>query len=518
MVLLLLLLALILDGVFLVRSKGLVDPAECQIWGPGLQPDKIVMPARYFYIVAVDKHKLKLKESPEDVFEVQITGDSSYNNCRVWINTLNRNDGSFIVRYKTYHTCHNFTIHVTYKGVHVASSPYIIKGPVYADGCYCPVKSMSDWLKQFGCKSSYDQISSDLKPFPNVKFTEIRALALQRFSHPGSMSICNYVIKDNQVYRKCYGQYVGFKMFLDAILLSLARKVYLPDMEMLFNLGDWPLVHTGQKPYIPMFSWCGSNDTLDIVMPTYDITEATLECMGRVMLDMLSVQGHIEKKWEEKIEKAFWRGRDSRRERLKLIDIAREHPELFNVTLTNFFFFRDEEKYYGPKAEHISFFKFFDYKYQINIDGTVAAYRFPYLLAGDSLVFKQNSKYYEYFYKELEPWKHYVPFRSDLSDLVERIRWAKDNDAEAQTIARTGQKFAQENLMPQDVFCYHAVLFKEWSDQLRENVEVRDDMEHVPQPGPDKPYTDCNCHRSDKSAKAVHLNTREEDMNTRDEL
>lgn len=102
----------------------------------------------------------------------------------------------------------------------------------------------------------------------------------------------------------------------------------------------------------------------------------------------------------------------------------------------------------------------FQYKYQINIDGTVAAYRFPYLLAGDSLVFKQNSKYYEYFYKELEPWKHYVPFRSDLSDLVERIRWAKDNDAEAQTIARTGQKFAQENLMPQDVFCYHAVLFK----------------------------------------------------------
>jgi len=103
---------------------------------------------------------------------------------------------------------------------------------------------------------------------------------------------------------------------------------------------------------------------------------------------------------------------------------------------------------------------FFQYKYQVNIDGTVAAYRFPYLLAGDSLVFKQNSKYYEYFYNEVEPWKHYVPFKSDLSDLVEKIQWAKKNDAKAQIIARTGQKFAQENLMPQDVFCYHAVLFK----------------------------------------------------------
>ena len=28
-----------------------------------------------------------------------------------------------------------------------------------------------------------------------------------------------------QIYRKTYGQHVGFKMFSDAILLSLARKV-----------------------------------------------------------------------------------------------------------------------------------------------------------------------------------------------------------------------------------------------------------------------------------------------------
>jgi hypothetical protein len=75
---------------------------------------------------------------------------------------------------------------------------------------------------------------------------------------------------------------------------------------------------------------------------------------------MLSVQGNIDKKWDKKIEKAFWRGRDSRRERLKLIDIAREHPDLFNASLTNFFFFRDEEEYYGPKKPHISVFKFFE--------------------------------------------------------------------------------------------------------------------------------------------------------------
>ena len=31
-----------------------IDPARCKIWGPGLTPDRIVMPARYFFIELVD--------------------------------------------------------------------------------------------------------------------------------------------------------------------------------------------------------------------------------------------------------------------------------------------------------------------------------------------------------------------------------------------------------------------------------------------------------------------------------
>ena len=72
----------------------------------------------------------------------------------------------------------------------------------------------------------------------------------------------------------------------------------------------------------------------------------------------------------------------------------------------------------------------FQYKYQINIDGTVAAYRFPYLLAGDSLVLKQDSPYYEFFYNEFKPYEHYVPFNRDLSDLLEKIQWAREHDKE----------------------------------------------------------------------------------------
>lgn len=88
---------------------------------------------------------------------------------------------------------------------------------------------------------------------------------------------------------------------------------------------------------------------------------------SRVTLDTLSVQGSIEKHWEDREPRAVWRGRDSRVERLKLIDIARANPDLFNASLTNFFFFRDKEAQYGPKQPHISFFKFFNVSLQNNL-------------------------------------------------------------------------------------------------------------------------------------------------------
>lgn len=101
----------------------------------------------------------------------------------------------------------------------------------------------------------------------------------------------------------------------------------------------------------------------------------------------------------------------------------------------------------------------FQYKYQINIDGTVAAYRLPYLLAGGGMVLKQASPYYEHFYSQIQAWKHFVPVKRDLSDLVEKIQWALDNDEQAQEIAKNAQRFANEELLPQHIICYHAVLF-----------------------------------------------------------
>jgi len=446
-----------------------------KIWGPGL--DGLRLPCTYFFLQLEDDNGNNITNSADDKLEAAVEGEQ----CRSWTEIFNRNDGFFIVRYKIYNVCDNMKIKLKLNGKKLLD-PIPLKSSVLPDVCNCPKGTLEDWYKNSECKVESEQLKHDLDRFENgVNISDSLERAKAAFNNPGAYAWCHYVIKDTRIYRKCYGEHVGFSMFWDAILAWMARHFSLPDLEMLVNLGDWPLVKRNKKKYegIAMFSWCGSRETSDIIFPTYELTEASLECMGRQSLDVLSAMGKNAPRWEDKTDKMFWRGRDSRRERLDLIEIGRQRPELINASITNFFFFRTEMEKYGGGSPSVPFFQFFDHKYQLNIDGTVAAYRLPYLLAGNSVVLKQESGYYEHFYADLQPWVHYIPVKADLSDLVERIHWARDNDDKAKKISANAQQFVLDNLLPHHVFCYHANLLQAWSSKLLEKVEVREGMEEV---------------------------------------
>lgn len=379
-------------------------------------------------------------------------------NCkRVAQDKIYTGDGLFILRIRNFEECQDVELNIFFNDRHIKRSPFCLK-ELTPEHCRCP-RNINKVMESMNCPSFNQQIHRDLLPYENVDFKIIKSQIKQRFQNFRSSSLCNYVVKSNEIFRKCYGQYTGFSMFMDAMLSSIVNKVHLPDFEFFINLGDWPVIKKSASS-IPVFSWCGNTDSMDIVLPTYELTESTLNMLHRVTLDMLSVQKE-KWKWSEKKEKAFFRGRDSRRERLDLIDIYKANPELFNSSITNFFFFTDEIAKYGPKVNHIPFTDFFEFKYQINIDGTVAAYRMPYLLAGNSVVLKQDSPYYEHYYNQLRAFEHFVPFHRDPKlDLVEKVKWLRANDKEAQRIMKNARRFARENLMPANIFCYYLLLFK----------------------------------------------------------
>ena len=85
-------------------------------------------------------------------------------------------------------------------------------------------------------------------------------------------------------------------------------------------------------------------------------------------------------------------------------------------------------------------------KYAIDIDGFSNAW--DNLLTHFHLgncVFKVGSNfgYRQWYYERLEPFRHFIPVRADMSDLEEKVDWARSHDREAREIAHEGQGLAR---------------------------------------------------------------------------
>lgn len=68
--------------------------------------------------------------SGRDPFRVEITSRSKKEHIRIhWVKPLDRNDGSFLMRYRLYESAtEGLKIEVFHRNKHVAQSPYILKG------------------------------------------------------------------------------------------------------------------------------------------------------------------------------------------------------------------------------------------------------------------------------------------------------------------------------------------------------------------------------------------------------
>ncbi|MDJ0651884.1 MAG: glycosyl transferase family 90 [Simkaniaceae bacterium] len=96
------------------------------------------------------------------------------------------------------------------------------------------------------------------------------------------------------------------------------------------------------------------------------------------------------------------------------------------------------------------------YRYQIALDGEHATNPgYLWRLLSGCLVFKQESPYSQWFYAGLKPNVHFIPVNRNLSDLVNKIQYARNNDAECKKIATQGREFA-ETYLSLDKFFDHA--------------------------------------------------------------
>lgn len=82
----------------------------------------------------------------------------------------------------------------------------------------------------------------------------------------------------------------------------------------------------------------------------------------------------------------------------------------------------------------------------IDVEGGAYSGRLKILLHSGRPVLIQDRPWHEWFWDELVAWENHIPVRRDLSDLVSRAQWVKDNREEAASIGRAGQEMAQRVL------------------------------------------------------------------------
>lgn len=85
-------------------------------------------------------------------------------------------------------------------------------------------------------------------------------------------------------------------------------------------------------------------------------------------------------------------------------------------------------------------------KYALDVDGFSNAWcNFMQRLKLGCCVLKVDSQFgfRQWYYDQIVPFEHFVPVKSDLSDLAEKVDWVRSHDREAREIAEHGQAFAR---------------------------------------------------------------------------
>jgi len=118
--------------------------------------------------------------------------------------------------------------------------------------------------------------------------------------------------------------------------------------------------------------------------------------------------------------------------------IADENNDLFDIFHNHLF--------YNPNTQYLSIIDLVKkYKYLIDIGGNGYSGRLKYLLFSKRPLLIVDRNYIEYFHNDLIPYKHYIPVKMDLSDLLEQVEWMQNNYEKSLEIANNAFEFAINN-------------------------------------------------------------------------
>lgn len=281
------------------------------------------------------------------------------------------------------------------------------------------------------------------------------------------------------------------------LLETLVKERVIPDVEFFINDRDFPLLKKDfTEPYnhlydgndikiedkyqfdkmAPIFSKSITNNFADILIPTND---DWLKASNHYFLDDCSNKlqnkewSKINMNWDSKKPICIFRGSATgcgitieNNIRLKAAHMSIQFPNILDVAITDWN--ARPKKYMNTPIQIIDPSKFdfkladkkitniekSGYKYILNMDGFVSAFRLSSELSMNSVVLIVESEYKLWFSHLLVEFEHYIPIKSDLSDLIEKIQWCILNDKKCKKIAENSVVFYNKYLTKDAILDY----------------------------------------------------------------
>lgn len=286
------------------------------------------------------------------------------------------------------------------------------------------------------------------------------------------------------------------------MLEELCKKRKIPDIEFFINRRDFPIITRDEtepydnlydsvkqpllshlyNKYSPILSMVTTDRYADIPIPTGDDWSRISRLDGKFF--PRSCKEYDEKaiqkiSWDDKKPVAVFRGGSTgcgvtpeTNMRLKIALLSSKNPkgkngqQLLDAGITNWNLRPRKligEKYLETiEIENIPFNlvekltpeEQAKFKYIVNIDGHVSAFRLSLELSMGCVILLVNSPYSMWYRKLLQPWVHYVPVKENLSDLLERVEWCQNNDSKCKEIATNALNFYKKYLQKDGALDY----------------------------------------------------------------
>jgi hypothetical protein len=244
------------------------------------------------------------------------------------------------------------------------------------------------------------------------------------------------------------------------VLALLRRPDCIPIKTTVF-IEDGDGVTTQETADGPTIAFCASRDQSVVLIPDYTF----LESHGYETLHRWAALNWQD--WSARSDTILWRGAAHPRKGLGRISSPEMSPDDLipriqlclrakGISGTDMKIVvaqwrlsdldRDRLVHAGLMDERLPVESWVGHKFAVDIDGRTNSFGTMlrrFILGCCVLKVGSAKDYGQWYYDLVKPWVHFVPIRSDMSDLAERIAWCREHDQECRRIAAEGRAFAK---------------------------------------------------------------------------